>query len=73
MENGGEVAENLSRLYDFMTRHLVDANLKKDLRALQDVRQMMTELRDTWNQVSQQVGGQHGADTARSGHISISG
>ncbi len=73
MEKGGEVAENLSRLYDFMTRHLVDANVKKDLKALQDVRQMMTELRDTWNQVSQQVGGQHSPDVARTGHISISG
>lgn len=73
MDNGGEVAENLSRLYDFMSRHLVEGNVKKDLKALQDVRQMMTELRDTWNQVALQVGGQHGPEAARSGHISISG
>ena len=74
MENGGEVAENLSRLYDFMTRHLVEANVKKNLQAVLDVRQMMSELRDTWSQVSQQVGGQHQPpDAGRSGRISISG
>lgn len=73
MENGGEVAENLSRLYDFMTRHLVDANVKKELKSVLEVRDMMTELRDTWSQVAQQVGGQHGPDSSRSGRISISG
>jgi len=73
MEKGGEVAGNLSRLYDFMTRHLITANTQKDLQAVKDVKQMMTQLRDTWQQVAQQVGGQHNPASVRSGHISISG
>lgn len=73
MDNGGEVAENLSRLYDFMTRHLIDANVKKELKLVLDVREMMIDLRDTWKQVSQQVGGQHQPSAVQTGTIRISG
>ena len=73
MERGGEVATNLSRLYDFMTQHLIEANVKKNLKAIYDVREMLVELRDTWREVSLQVGGQHAPDASRSGRINISG
>lgn len=73
MEKGADIADDLSRLYDFMTNHLIDANVNKNLQGVLDVRQMMMDLRDTWNQVAQQVGGQHTSESMRAGRISIGG
>ena len=50
MENGGEFAQNLFALYEFMNRQLVRANMKKDEGALDIVIKHMTELRDTWRE-----------------------
>jgi flagellar secretion chaperone FliS len=53
MEKGGEIAGILQRLYDFMTEHLIEANLKKKLKPVQDVLEMMTGLRETWRKVAE--------------------
>lgn len=44
------VSKDLMALYDFMYRHLVQANLKKDKKSLQDVYELMEQLRDTWSE-----------------------
>ena len=48
LEQGGEVAASLMRLYDFMYYHLVDANVKHDAEMVRNVRSMMEELKATW-------------------------
>ncbi len=50
MEQGGEIAEGLMRLYDFMYYQLVDANMKKNVELVVQVRMMLEELRATWNE-----------------------
>ena len=50
IENGGEFAQNLYALYEFMNRELVKANMKKDESSLDLVIKHMTELRDTWRE-----------------------
>jgi flagellar protein FliS len=45
VETGGEVAQNLLRLYDFMYYRLVDANVRKDVLLVVAVREMFQELR----------------------------
>ncbi len=45
-----EVSENLDQLYDFMYRHLLEANVKKDKVMLEDVLGLVKDLRDTWQQ-----------------------
>lgn len=50
MENGGEFANNLFALYEFMSRQLSEANIKKNEAALDIVLKHMTELRDTWRE-----------------------
>lgn len=50
MEAGGEFAQNLFNLYEFLSRQLVMANIKKDEAALDLVTKHMTELRDTWQE-----------------------
>lgn len=45
-----EIAQNLDALYDFMYRHLVEANMKKDKSKLEEVLGLVKELRETWSQ-----------------------
>jgi flagellar protein FliS len=48
LEQGGDVAASLLRLYDYMYYQLVDANVKKDVAPIKMVRQMLEELKATW-------------------------
>ena len=48
LEQGGEVAASLMRLYDFMYYQLIDANIKHDVEIVKTVRSMMEELKATW-------------------------
>lgn len=50
MEQGGDFAKNLFGLYEFMSRQLSEANIKKNEGALDIVIKHMTELRDTWRE-----------------------
>jgi len=47
---GGEIAENLDALYDFMIRELIKANLHKDIESLQTVEKLLVDLRATWGE-----------------------
>jgi flagellar protein FliS len=48
LEQGGEVAASLMRLYDYMYFQLVEANVKKEGEPIKMVRQMLEELKATW-------------------------
>ena len=48
LEEGGDVAAALMRLYDYMYYQLVDANVRKDATPVKLVRQMLEELKATW-------------------------
>jgi flagellar protein FliS len=48
LEQGGEVAASLMRLYDYMYYQLIDANVKHDAEIVKTVRSMMEELKATW-------------------------
>lgn len=48
----GEIASNLRGLYNFFGRTLMEANIRKDPRNLQNVIDMLGSLRDAWNQVN---------------------
>lgn len=50
MKNGGEFAESLFALYEFISRQLSQANIKKDEAALDIAIKHITELRDTWKE-----------------------
>lgn len=45
-----EVSKNLMALYDYYNRRLVEANVKKDIDILEEVKVFITELRDTWKE-----------------------
>jgi flagellar protein FliS len=54
VEVGGEMASNLKRLYFFMNRHLFQANLKNDMQGMREVILMLSDLRDVWQEISNQ-------------------
>jgi flagellar protein FliS len=52
MEAGGEIAQNLRSLYNFMSRHLVQANVKSDTQILRDVLSILEELNQGWRAIT---------------------
>lgn len=48
---GGQIAEGLDSLYEYMSARLLLANLKNDLTVLDEVQVLLTEMRDTWNAI----------------------
>lgn len=51
MEEGGEIAENLLKLYDFMVYQLIMANKDKDKSKIESVIKLMMVLREGWKQI----------------------
>ena len=55
-EKGGVLAKNLFSLYSFMTRRLLEGNLKKDPAPLAEVRKLLGDLREAWDEISTRKG-----------------
>ncbi|MCE1186575.1 flagellar export chaperone FliS [Zoogloea sp.] len=47
-EAGGELAERLGALYDYMAQRLLYANLHNSRPALDEVTRLLTDLKDAW-------------------------
>lgn len=46
---GGELAQNLSALYDYMSSRLLTANIQNDVKALDEVSQLLADLKSAWD------------------------
>jgi flagellar protein FliS len=46
---GGEWAESLMKVYDFIVRRLTDANIKKSEEIMDEIIPLIEDVRDTWN------------------------
>ena len=51
-ERGGEIAANLGALYEYMTRRLTEATLRNDTRPLDEVADLLDEIRSGWEQMA---------------------
>lgn len=45
------VAQDFERVYTYLARRLLQANMKKDKEILEEVNQHLRDMRDTWKQV----------------------
>ncbi|AFT94468.1 flagellar export chaperone FliS [Alteromonas sp. 07-89-2] len=51
LEVGGEVAENMFALYNYMVERLNDAHFNNNLNMLDEVSSLLTPIRDAWVQI----------------------
>src|SRR3979411_491963 len=50
VKQGGELAQNLMRIYEYMHFRLVEANLRKDPQPAREVERLLRELLPAWEQ-----------------------
>lgn len=62
LEEGGELANNLRALYNYMVSRLIHANIHKDAAAISEVQTLLGEIAGAWRDMGQnmrQPGGQN--------------
>lgn len=62
---GGQIAEGLDALYEYMSGRLLMANLQNDLGMLEEVQRLLSDLRETWNAIGPAAAVAPGADLKR--------
>lgn len=50
---GGELAQNLSSLYEYMGMRLIQANVNNDMAALDEVARLLNDLKGAWDGIRQ--------------------
>lgn len=61
----GEVARNLDRLYEYFQHLLITANIKKTSAPIDECVELMSGIRDTWQEAFKQAAEQQPSDTPR--------
>ena len=55
MAEGGPLAQNLSALYEYMTRQLLMANVESDVQKISEVLGLLNEIRGAWIAIGPEV------------------
>ncbi|OOE89776.1 flagellar export chaperone FliS [Salinivibrio sharmensis] len=51
MDDGGDIADNLDAIYDFMIRQVSTANLENKPEPIDDVIELLREIKSAWDQI----------------------
>jgi flagellar secretion chaperone FliS len=54
-EKGGEISRNLESLYDYMVRRLTQGNLENSTALLDEVTELLTEIRSGWDEMARGI------------------
>lgn len=49
MDAGGDIAQGLRSLYQYMRQRLIEANIKKDMMIINEIIHLLTELKEAWD------------------------
>lgn len=71
IKNGGALAQNLYRLYDYLYNTLVDVNVSKDEKKLDEVLRHLVSLRETWSKAIAMANAERQSVTGSSQRIDI--
>lgn len=52
MDAGGEIAQNLAALYDYIQRRLLDANMRSDTAVLRECDALVADIQSAWDAIS---------------------
>jgi len=52
---GGELAEMLDALYEYMSRRLLEANLKNDTEILKEIHGLLLDIKGAWDEIGDKV------------------
>lgn len=55
LEKGGEVAANLENLYEYMTRSVLQANRDNDVDKVQEVMNLLLEIKQGWSGMPEDI------------------
>jgi flagellar protein FliS len=55
LKDGGDIAGNLDSLYDYMERKLLEANLHNDEKLLDEIYDLLGEIRGGWGAIREQA------------------
>lgn len=55
-EKGGEISKNLNALYDYMQLQLVQANIEKDHKKVDEVIDLIKTIKEGWDAIEGQAG-----------------
>lgn len=58
---GGEIAENLDRLYDYMVLRLTEANMKNEPAYLDEVSDLLRQIKSAWDEIPAGTASAHAA------------
>jgi flagellar protein FliS len=58
LDAGGDIARNLNDLYDYMGRRLLEANMRNDAKALDEVMSLLREIKTGWDAIPGLLGKQ---------------
>ena len=51
-QNAGEWAVQMFKIYEFIKEKLVEANIKKDIKIMDEIIPLIEDIRDTWHEAS---------------------
>ena len=52
LKAGGQIADSLDSLYTYVTGRIVEFNVKRDVKALDEAHRLLSTLRDGWQQIA---------------------